>query len=62
MRPSWRAALSGAALWGVRELAGGLDHPARIVTIFPDSGTRYLSTIFNDEWMKEHGFLSYRPI
>jgi cystathionine beta-synthase len=48
---------SGAALWGVRKLAGGLDRPARIVTIFPDSGTRYLSTIFNDEWMKERGFL-----
>jgi cystathionine beta-synthase len=48
---------SGAALWGVRELAARLDTPARIVTIFPDSGTRYLSTIFNDEWMKEHGCL-----
>ena len=48
---------SGAALWGVRELAGRLDRPARIVTVFPDSGTRYLSTIFNDKWMKERGFL-----
>ena len=48
---------SGAALWGVRELACKLDQPARIVTIFPDSGTRYLSTIFNDEWMKKHSFL-----
>ena len=42
---------------GVRELARQLDGPARIVTIFPDSGTRYMSTIFNDEWMKERGFL-----
>ena len=50
-------ASSGAALWGVRKLAAQLDHAARIVTIFPDSGTRYLSTIFNDEWMKDHGFL-----
>ena len=48
---------SGAALWGVRELAGRLEQPARIVTLFPDSGTRYLSTIFNDKWMKEKGFL-----
>jgi len=48
---------SGAALWGVRKLAATLDRPARIVTIFPDSGTRYLSTIFNDQWMKERGFL-----
>ena len=48
---------SGAALWGVRNVARTLEEPARIVTIFPDSGTRYLSTIFNDEWMKERGFL-----
>jgi cystathionine beta-synthase len=48
---------SGAALWGVRKLARSLDRHARIVTIFPDSGTRYMSTIFNDEWMKQKGFL-----
>jgi len=48
---------SGAALWAVRKLGRTLDLPARIVTIFPDSGTRYMSTIFNDEWMKARGFL-----
>ena len=34
-----------------------LDDSARVVTIFPDSGLRYLSTIFNDDWMRERGFL-----
>ena len=48
---------SGAALWAVRELARRLDRSARVVTILPDSGTRYLSTIFNDEWMRARGFL-----
>jgi cystathionine beta-synthase len=48
---------SGAALWGVRKLAASLDVPARIVTIFPDSGTRYLGTIYSDDWMRERGFL-----
>ena len=48
---------SGAALWGVRKLAQQIDRTARIVTVFPDSGTRYLSTIFNDQWMRERGFL-----
>jgi len=48
---------SGAALWAVRKLGRTLDRPVRIVTIFPDSGTRYMSTIFNDEWMKARGFL-----
>jgi len=48
---------SGAALWGVRKLIRNSAAAPRIVTIFPDSGTRYMSTIFNDEWMKERGFL-----
>jgi len=48
---------SGAALWGVLKLAESLKEPARIVTIFPDGTSRYLSTIFNDQWMKEHHFL-----
>ncbi|MCP4152906.1 MAG: cysteine synthase family protein [bacterium] len=46
---------SGAALWAVLKLAGSLEKPARIVTIFPDSASRYLSNIFNDQWMKEKG-------
>ena len=48
---------SGAALWGVRTLAGRLEKPARIATVFPDSGSRYLSTIYNDDWMRRQGFL-----
>jgi len=48
---------SGAALWAVRKLSRELDKPARIVTIFPDGASRYLSTIFNDEWMKGKGLL-----
>jgi len=48
---------SGAALWAVREVARRFDNPRRIVTIFPDSGFRYLSTIYNDQWMRERGFL-----
>jgi len=48
---------SGAALWGVRRLAAGLAEPARIVTLFPDSGFRYLSTVYNDDWMRTKGFL-----
>jgi len=48
---------SGAAIWGALKLAESLKKPARIVTIFPDSASRYLSTIFNNEWMKKKGFL-----
>jgi cystathionine beta-synthase len=48
---------SGAALWAVRRLAASLDRPARIVTLFPDSGFRYLSTIYSDDWMKANKYL-----
>jgi cystathionine beta-synthase len=47
---------SGAALWGALETARRAGRPARIVTVFPDAGTRYLSTIYNDDWMRAQGF------
>ena len=46
---------SGAAVHGVLTIARSLDRPARIVTVFPDGASRYLSTIFNDDWMKSIG-------
>ena len=48
---------SGAALWAVRQVIADLDRPARIVTVFPDGGHRYLSTIYDDGWMRRHSFL-----
>jgi cystathionine beta-synthase len=46
---------SGAALWGVRQLAAKIARPARIVTVFPDGASRYLSTIYSDEWLAGKG-------
>jgi cystathionine beta-synthase len=37
---------SGANLFGVRKMIEGLDGPARIVTVLPDTGLKYLSKIF----------------
>lgn len=48
---------SGAALWGVRQVAARLGEGARIATLFPDGGVRYLSTFFDDEWMLKNGYL-----
>jgi len=48
---------SGATIWACLKLAREIDRPARIVTIFADSGTRYLSSIYNDAWLKEKGIL-----
>jgi hypothetical protein len=41
----------------VRQLAQRLGGNERIATIFPDSGNRYLSTIYNDDWLRQHGIL-----
>ncbi len=45
---------SGSAMFGVQKLLNQLDKTARIVTIFPDSASRYLSTVFNDDWMEKN--------
>jgi len=47
----------GAAIWAVSEIAKKISKPARVVTIFPDGSSRYLSTIFNDEWMEKENFI-----
>lgn len=51
---------SGAALAGALKYARGLKEPEEIVVLLPDSGDRYLSKIFNDDWMRENGFLEGR--
>ncbi len=48
---------SGANLWALREVASRFGRPARLVTLFCDSGSRYMSTIYNDDWMRQHGFM-----
>lgn len=48
---------SGAAITAALQVARSLPEGARIATVFSDSASRYLSTIFNDEWMAEKGLL-----
>jgi cysteine synthase len=47
---------SGGNVFAAIELAKTLKGPAVVVAILCDSGTKYLSKIFNDEWMNEKGF------
>jgi cystathionine beta-synthase len=49
----------GAAVYGALEYArkNNLGQDDLVVVILPDSGTRYVSKIFNDEWMRENGFI-----
>jgi len=53
---------SGTALFAALELAKELDESAVIVVLFADSGRSYLSKIFNDEWMRQNGFLERYPV
>jgi cystathionine beta-synthase len=46
----------GAAAEGARRVAESLDVNAVLVTLFPDSGERYLSKL-NEEWMRDKGLL-----
>ena len=50
---------SGSAVAGLlkSKLARELDRDEIAVVILPDSGSRYLSKVFDDEWMRENGFL-----
>ncbi len=47
----------GANVWAALQLASRLTEPATIVTVIPDNGAKYLSKMYNDEWMKEKGFM-----
>jgi cystathionine beta-synthase len=48
---------SGAAVCGAVRYAKKLKSPKRIIVLLPDSGNRYLSKVYDDDWMRENGFL-----
>jgi cystathionine beta-synthase len=47
----------GTAVAATLRLATDLDESAVVVTLLPDSGRGYLSKLYNDAWMADHGFL-----
>jgi cystathionine beta-synthase len=48
---------SGAAVHVALEYARSLPADKIVVVILPDSGSKYISKMFNDDWMREKGFL-----
>ncbi|MGH2638035.1 MAG: PLP-dependent cysteine synthase family protein [Rhabdochlamydiaceae bacterium] len=48
---------SGAAVAGAIKIARNLGEWDTVVTILPDRGERYLSKLYNDNWMKENDLL-----
>src|SRR5689334_1186470 len=52
---------SGSAVHGALEYAREhLKKDDVMVILLPDHGTRYLAKVYNDQWMKDHGFLETR--
>jgi len=48
---------SGSAIFGALQYARAHDREQMMVIILPDSGLKYLSRIYNDDWMRQNGFL-----
>ncbi|MBA4153742.1 pyridoxal-phosphate dependent enzyme [Flavobacterium sp.] len=48
---------AGAAIKGVLQLKEHFKPEDIVVVLFHDSGSRYVGKMFNDDWMRERGFL-----
>lgn len=48
---------SGSAIKGVLQLKDEFGPDDLVVVLFHDSGSRYVGKIFNDDWMRERGYL-----
>ncbi len=51
------AAVAGALRWLEEHDKEGLN----VLILLPDSGSRYISKIYNDAWMEENGYLTPQP-
>ena len=49
---------SGAAVHVALKHAADLDEDRMVVVILPDGGFKYISKIFNDDWMRKHGHIN----
>lgn len=48
---------SGSALQAIFQIKKQLKPDDVVVALFPDHGSRYVGKIYDDEWMKQQGFL-----
>lgn len=49
---------AGSAFAAIRQLKDELTEDDVVVVLFHDHGSRYVGKIFNDDWMKDRGFLN----
>ena len=48
---------TGSAVAGVLQMKDMFKEGDVVVVIFPDHGTRYLGKMYNDDWLRDRGFL-----
>lgn len=55
---------SGAAMQAVKQLeeAGEFTADSKVVVIFPDHGSRYMSKVYSDQWMEDQGFFDSKNV
>ena len=55
---------SGAAMQALKQLnaEGMFKKGDQVVVVFPDHGSRYMSKLYNDNWMEEQGFFDSKNV
>jgi cystathionine beta-synthase len=48
---------AGSAIKAVEQLKDELDEDSVVVVLFHDHGSRYVAKVYNDDWMRDRGFL-----
>lgn len=52
---------TGTAMHAALVIAPELDEDAVVIVVFCDTGRNYISKIYNEEWLAEHGLLDEAP-
>lgn len=53
---------AGSAIQGLLQMKGELKKDDLVVVIFHDHGSRYVGKLYNDDWMRERGFLEVKTV
>src|ERR1700755_3052585 len=48
---------TGSAVAGVLQMKDKFKEGDVVVVVFPDHGSRYMGKMYNDDWLRDHGFL-----
>jgi len=49
---------AGSAFQAVRQVKDELNEDSVVVVLFHDHGSRYVGKVYNDDWMRDRGFLN----